>query len=133
MSREGKGYSLIALEAVEPAWWESMKVLFLLLLCSCCQQTLMSTLTWAGGAGAYQQVASRNQSSAFRMLSRDWDKRMGGAEGRKRQCMAVWHMCLPATMFPLSTYHEPGTILSHLGHSRVYVKREGSVLLGVFW
>ena len=73
---------------------KGVKALFLPHLSSCCQQTLMNKLTWVGSIGAYQQVASRNQNYAFTRLSRNWNERMDGVEGRKRQCMAMWHVCL---------------------------------------
>lgn len=64
---------------------EGMKSLFL-------HQTLMKALTWAGGTGACQRAATRNQSSAF-----GWNKSIDGAEGRKSQSVAMWRVCLPAT------------------------------------
>lgn len=106
-----------------------MKVLFLPRLCACCQETLTNTLTWAGRTGAYQQVANRNQSSAFRSLSRDWDNGVDGREGNrgKEKTGHGGEECVPSGhCVSQSTYHERGTLLSHLGHSRADVKRKGS-------
>lgn len=108
---------------------KGLKVLFLPRLCACCQETLTNTLTWAGCTGAYQQVANRNQSSAFRSLSRDWDNGVDGREGNrgKEKTVHGGEACVPSGhCVSQSTYHERGTLLSHLGHGRADVKRKGS-------
>lgn len=115
--------SLPALEAVRLPDGKGMQVLFLQLLFSFCHQTLMKTLTWTGGTEAYWGVAPRNQSPAFRRFNRGWDRKMDGAEESKRQKMyGSVARVPPRHRVSAKHLHEPGTVLSHLGHSGIYIK-----------